>query len=67
VLAHPEVRAMARRLGCSVSQVVFRFAFEVGMLVLTGTTSATHMRDDLETSDLRLTPDEVRRIETLIG
>jgi diketogulonate reductase-like aldo/keto reductase len=64
-LSHPEVHGIARRLGCGVSQVIFRFAIEVGMVVLTGTTSATHMRDDLETSDLRLTPDEIRRIETL--
>jgi diketogulonate reductase-like aldo/keto reductase len=66
VLSHPEVRGIAGRLGCTVSQVVFRFAIEVGMVVLTGTTSATHMDSDLETARLHLTPDEVLRIETLV-
>jgi diketogulonate reductase-like aldo/keto reductase len=64
-LAHPEVRGMARRLGCTVSQVIFRFALEVGMVVLTGTTSSTHMRSDLETFDFRLGPEEIARIESL--
>jgi diketogulonate reductase-like aldo/keto reductase len=64
-LAHPEVRGMARRLGRTVSQVIFRFALETGMVVLTGTTSATHMRTDLETCDFRLSPEEVARIEML--
>ena len=33
------------------------------MVVLTGTTDQTHMRQDLEVYDFELTPDEVRAIE----
>jgi diketogulonate reductase-like aldo/keto reductase len=63
VLAHPEVARIARRHGRTVSQVVFRFALDAGMVPLTGTTDAGHMRADLEVFDFRLAPDEVERIE----
>ena len=64
-LAHPAVLNAARRLGKSASQVVFRFALEAGMVPLTGTTDADHMRSDLETLRFRLDPEEVERIENL--
>ncbi len=66
-LAHPEVRAIARRHGRSLAQVVFRFALDAGMIPLTGTTDEEHMRADLEAFDFRLEPAEVERIETCCG
>jgi diketogulonate reductase-like aldo/keto reductase len=65
VLAHPELARVAARHGRSAAQVVFRFALEVGMVPLTGTTDPDHMRDDLGALDFRLGPDEVRLIEGL--
>jgi diketogulonate reductase-like aldo/keto reductase len=62
-LACPEVARIARRHGRSVAQVVFRFALDVGMVPLTGTTDAAHMRADLEVFDFRLEPTEVEQIE----
>ncbi len=62
-LARPELAAIARRHGRTVNQVVFRFALEVGMVALTGTTSADHMRADLDVFAFRLAPEEVQRIE----
>ena len=64
-LAHSELIQIARHHGRTVSQVVFRFALEVGMVPLTGTTDAHHMREDLEVFDFRLEPEEVERIERL--
>jgi diketogulonate reductase-like aldo/keto reductase len=64
-LMHPDMLRIARRRGKSASQIVFRFAIEVGMVALTGTTSATHMRADLEAFDFRLERDEIERIESL--
>jgi diketogulonate reductase-like aldo/keto reductase len=64
-MAHPEMARTARRHGRTVAQVVFRFALEVGMVPLTGTTDPAHMREDLEAFDFRLEPDEVERIERL--
>ena len=43
--------------------MVFRFALDVGMIPLTGTTDAAHMREDLAAFDFRLEPDEVALIE----
>lgn len=65
VLAHPEIIEIAQRLGRTVSQIVLRFALEVGMVALTGTTNVQHMRDDLAVLDFRLTPDEMQRIDRL--
>jgi len=67
VLAHPDVARIAARYGRSPAQVVFRFALEVGMMPLTGTTSAEHMRADLDVFDFDLRPSDVERIERLGG
>ena len=64
-LSRPELVQPARRHARTVNQIVFRFALEVGMLPLTGTSDAGHMREDLEVLDFRLEPDEVARIEQL--
>ena len=54
-------------LGRTPEQVVFRFALEVGMIPLTGTSDPDHMREDLEVLDFRLDPEEVGAIEGLGG
>jgi diketogulonate reductase-like aldo/keto reductase len=64
-LAHPALVAVAGRHGRTAAQVVFRFALEVGMVPLTGTTDAGHMRADLDVFDFRLTPAEVELVEGL--
>jgi len=66
VLTHPEVIRVARRHGREATQVVFRFALDAGMIPLTGTTDAEHMRGDLDVFDFRLEPEEVTRIESLM-
>jgi diketogulonate reductase-like aldo/keto reductase len=65
-LARPELARIAQRHRREVSQIVFRFALDVGMIPLTGTTDAGHMRADLEVFDFRLEPEEVERIEGLM-
>jgi diketogulonate reductase-like aldo/keto reductase len=67
VLHHPLVGGIASRLGATPAQVVFRFAQAVGMLPLTGTSDATHMRQDLASRALTLSADEVLAIESLAG
>ena len=62
-MAHAELKNIAKRLGRSVSQLVFRFALDVGMIALTGTTDASHMREDLTVFDFELTPSDVSLIE----
>jgi len=65
VLADPEVRAIAQRFKTGVAQVIFRFAMQIGMLPLTGTTSPQHMRDDLASEQFTLSPQDLQRIESI--
>lgn len=65
VLIHPEMRRIADRYQRTASQVVFRFALQIGMLPLTGTTNAEHMRADLDVVQFDLTDDEIGRIERM--
>jgi diketogulonate reductase-like aldo/keto reductase len=67
VLAHRQTHAIAARTGRTVPQVIFRFALEVGVIALTGTTSTTHMRDDLGVYDFELAPEETRALEALVA
>jgi diketogulonate reductase-like aldo/keto reductase len=66
-LAHPAVRAIATRHARTIPQIVFRFALDVGMVPLTGTTSADHMRADLDVFNFQLAQEEVQQIENLAG
>ena len=65
VLRHPLVARIAQRNHATPAQVVFRFAHAVGMLPLTGTTDAEHMRQDLASDTVSLSDDEARVIESL--
>jgi diketogulonate reductase-like aldo/keto reductase len=64
-IRHPLFAGIVARHQATPAQVVFRFAQAVGMLPLTGTTDAAHMREDLASRALGLTPDEVRAVETI--
>jgi diketogulonate reductase-like aldo/keto reductase len=66
-LVHPELVRIAQRHGRTASQVVFRFALDVGMLPLTGTTSAQHMQADLDVVTFQLDGDEVAQIDRLFA
>ena len=65
LLGGPEMVGMARRYGKTMAQLVFRYAQQVGMLPLTGTTDIDHMREDLASSSFQLTADEVGLIESI--
>jgi diketogulonate reductase-like aldo/keto reductase len=65
VMARPELARIAGPHGRTVSQIVFSFALEIGIVPLTGTTKPSHMREDLEVFNFRLEPEEVERIENL--
>lgn len=66
-LAHPALAALAQRRQLTRAQLVFRFALDVGMLPLTGTTDTAHMSQDLQVLQAApLEPDEVRQLEGLL-
>lgn len=62
-LQYPMFDQMAEKYRRTVPQIVFRFARQVGMIPLTGTTSEEHMRTDLDIEDFALTEAEVEQIE----
>jgi diketogulonate reductase-like aldo/keto reductase len=66
-LGSPGVRRIAERAGRTVAQITFRFASQVGMIPLTGTSSEEHMRQDLAALDFELDPEDLRAIETIEG
>jgi diketogulonate reductase-like aldo/keto reductase len=62
ILASRPLVQIAQRHGRTPAQVVFRFALQIGMLPLTGTSSAEHMRDDLAAFDFDLAAAEIEQI-----
>lgn len=67
VLDHPPIASIAKKLGVQPMQVIFRFAMQVGMVPLTGTTNEQHMKEDLGVSGIMLSSDEVSFIESVAG
>jgi len=67
VLRHRPFVDFAETLQATPAQVVFSFARAIGMVPLTGTSSAEHMREDLASLDLKLPPDIVCSIESIAG
>lgn len=65
ILRNHQLQAIADRLDRTVPQVVFRFALEVGMIPLTGTTDPKHMEQDLAALYFELSEHDVVTIERL--
>jgi diketogulonate reductase-like aldo/keto reductase len=65
VLIYPEIQKIAKRLRAGPAQIIFRFAMQIGMLPLTGTTSQQHMKEDLQAEQISLSTDEIQRIENI--
>src|SRR4029453_9984460 len=62
-LGAPQIRAAAERLRTGIAQVVFKFSMQIGMVPLTGTTDAQHMKEDLAVENLApLTDEEMEAI-----
>ncbi|HEV2719270.1 MAG TPA: aldo/keto reductase, partial [Thermoanaerobaculia bacterium] len=58
-------RRIVTRLGRTPAQIVFRFALQIGITPLTGTTNLAHMREDLAIEQFELAAEDVARIERL--
>ncbi len=67
VLRHPLIASLAANANATPVQVVFSFARDIGILPLTGTSSAEHMKQDLASRDLTLPQEAVQAIESLAG
>jgi diketogulonate reductase-like aldo/keto reductase len=72
VLHHPLIASLtSASLTASANptpaQIVFSCARSIGILPLTGTTNAEHMKQDLASRDVKLPPEAVQAIESLAG
>jgi diketogulonate reductase-like aldo/keto reductase len=67
VLRHRPFADFAASLHATPAQVVFSFARAIGIVPLTGTSDAEHMREDLASLDLKLAPEIVRAMESIAG
>jgi diketogulonate reductase-like aldo/keto reductase len=56
---------MAAKYHTGLAQLVFRFAMQIGMLPLTGTTNHEHVKEDLACDRFSLTPEELGCLETI--
>ena len=65
VFIEPAIRTIAAKYQTGLAQVVFRFSQQIGMLPLTGTTNAQHMKEDLACDSFTLTQEELALIETI--
>lgn len=64
-ILQPEILEIANRHQCTPAQLVFRFALDVGMTPITGTTNEEHMKADLAVFDMKLSPTEISVIENI--
>ncbi|MBP9087829.1 MAG: aldo/keto reductase [Kofleriaceae bacterium] len=64
-LAAPVVLACAAHHARTPAQIVFRYALQLNMLPLTGSSSAAHLREDLQVFDFALSVDEMTALTAL--
>jgi diketogulonate reductase-like aldo/keto reductase len=67
VVNHPLIATVATKANATPAQIIFSFARSIAMLPLTGTSDAEHMKQDLESRNLKLPAEAVKVIESLAG
>jgi diketogulonate reductase-like aldo/keto reductase len=67
VVNHPLIADVAQRANVTPAQIIFSFARSLGILPLTGTSDAEHMKEDLESRNLTLPLEAIQVIESLAG
>ena len=66
IFYNQKLRELVLKSGKTPAQVIFRFAMQVGMIPLTGTTNETHMKEDLSCINFSLSDEDVRFIENIV-
>lgn len=65
ILAHPLTQQLAATYGVTTAQIVFRYLSQVGIAVLTGTTSYQHMIEDLNIFMFDLSSDNMAGLKKI--
>ena len=66
VLAHTTFQRLAAKYQRSTAQLFFRYLNQINVIPLTGTTSKTHMKEDLASIDFELTAEEYQAVGNLL-
>jgi len=66
LLAHDNISILASKYARTPAQILFRYLTQNGVAPLTGTTSARHMREDLEIFDFELASGELQAVTELL-
>ncbi|MBD9358799.1 aldo/keto reductase family protein [Methylomonas albis] len=66
ILADTAVKTLAEKYLRNPAQIFFRYLTQIGIVPLTGTTSAEHIRDDLAIFEFALSSAECAAIESLL-
>ncbi|WP_372370655.1 aldo/keto reductase family protein [Candidatus Uabimicrobium sp. HlEnr_7] len=66
-LQNPLMQELCEKYSKTLGQIVFRFAMQRGMMILTGTTKEKRMLENLLIDDFSLTEDELNHIENIAG
>jgi diketogulonate reductase-like aldo/keto reductase len=67
VVNHPPLMSIAAEMNVTMAQLIFSFARAIGIIPLTGTSSAEHMKQDLASLDLKLPTKLVEALESIAG
>lgn len=67
IFEKPEFQAITARTGLTGPQAIFQAALKMGMIILTGTSDAEHMQQDLNCLKTPLTNEEIELIEQLMA
>lgn len=66
-LLTPYMRSLSTQYNKAIPQIIFRFALQIGILALTGTTNSQHMTDDLKIDDFELSSEDIQYIENIVN
>ena len=64
-LLNPLMPILSKKYHATIPQIIFRFAIQIGILPLTGTTSQEHMHNDLNLDNFELSGTELSQIEKI--
>lgn len=64
-LSNDFIHSLANKYKKTVPQIIFRFAQDIGIIPLTGTTDEKHMQQDLAIDDFSLSKEEIENLELI--
>jgi diketogulonate reductase-like aldo/keto reductase len=67
ILTHTTLQTLAAHYQCTTAQIFFRYLNQIDIIPLTGTSSETHIKEDLAIFDFELTANECDAIKTLLS